>query len=262
MMNAAFSYLGIDETYFAVSLKFEELPEAFGRLKNAGTKGLNVTIPFKSSIIPLLDRLDQTSTRVGAVNVIELLDGKYLGHNSDVDGIVRPLRRRFPDFRPSAVVVIGAGGAARAFVEAMSQIGCLTVTIVVRDTSRASKFFADLTRTYAGMKFGLYSIDQWSMVKGPVDLLFNATPVGTPGRPLPAQLLHLIDPKTIVFDAVYRPVDTELILRAKERGASVVYGLEMLLDQGAVAFELWTGIKAPMEVMEKAIRTNLAGVGS
>ena len=260
MMNAAFSYLGIDETYFALSLKNEELSEAFGRLKDAGTKGLNVTIPFKSSIISLLDGLDQTSKKIGAVNVIRLWDGKYLGQNSDVDGIVRPLSKRFPDFRPDGVVVIGAGGAARAFVEAMNQIGCRTITIIVRDPSRASGFFADLTRIYTGMKLGLCSIDRWSMVKGHVDLLFNATPVGTPGKPLPGQLLHLVDPKTIVFDAVYRPIETELILKAKERGARVVYGYEMLLNQGAVAFELWTGRKAPMEVMEKAILTHLAEV--
>ncbi len=261
MMNAAFSYLGIDGMYYALSLKDGELPETFGRLKNAGIKGLNVTRPFKGSIIPLLDGLDRTSTKVKAVNVVELADRRYIGHNSDVDGIVRPLGRRFPDFRPDRVVVMGAGGAARAFVEAMSQIGCRSITIMVRDPSRASNFMADLARTYAGIKFELYSFDRWSMVKGHFDLLFNATPIGTPDRPLPSQLLQLVDSNTIVFDAVYRPVETELMVNAEERGCHVIHGYEMLLDQGAVAFELWTGREAPLEVMEKAILSHLVEGG-
>ncbi len=263
MMNAAFASLGLDERYFALSLSRDELGERFAGLKRAGIRGLNVTIPFKASIIPLLDGLDQLSSRVGAVNVVRLDDdGRYLGRNTDIAGILGPIRGRFPDMAFDRAVVLGAGGAARAFVEAMSQMRCRSLSAIVRDPSRASGFLAEMIGAYGGMEFELLSFERSQQVKGPVGILFNATPLGAPGNPLPGQIGRLLEPRMVVFDAVYKPVDTELLLAAAGHGCRVIHGYEMLLHQGMLAFEIWTGKKAPSGVMREAVLDHLGGLGS
>jgi shikimate dehydrogenase len=271
MMNAAFSHLGLAERYFALSLEADQLGEWFGRLRRAGILGMNVTLPFKTSIIPLLDALDPVAARVGAVNVIKKKkkadsrsgeESYYVGYNSDVDGIVRPLAEVWgsTDLRHGRALLIGAGGVARAFVEAMSHLECPVIIVVVRDPARAEGFVTEMKRAHPGMDMELYSFDKSSAVEGHVDLLFNGTPVGSVGRTgMPSEIFRLIGPGTTVFDAVYRPIETELIRGAEARGCRVIRGYEMLLNQGAVAFELWTGRSAPLAIMREAILKKLRG---
>ena len=165
MMNAAFSAAGIRATYLTVNVEVGQLPEKFRELKQAGVRGMNVTIPFKNSIMPLLDKLDEVSSRIGAVNVVESRNGKYTGHNTDVDGVMGPLSARFPDLLLRHSLVLGAGGASRAFLEAMRRMGCAKVTVAVRDKSRAATFIEEMTRACEGLEIELRSLRECGSIR-------------------------------------------------------------------------------------------------
>ncbi len=143
----------------------------------------------------------------------------------------------------------------------MRRSGCEKVTVVVREKSRAAIFLKDMTRACEGVHLELRSLHEGDSIGGDVDLVFNATPAGSPGQPFPSEVLPLLDSRTIVFDALYRPMETELIQRAKELGCRVLYGYEMLLGQGVAAFKLWTGKDAPAQAMKNALLRRLEVVG-
>jgi len=253
MMNAAFKTTGIDATYTALSVGRDEFPKKFQELKQE-TGGMNVTIPYKSVVIPLLDGLDPVSSRIGAVNVVKRSGSTWQGYNTDANGISASLKEHGKAIVRSALLV-GAGGAARAFCEAMNQLGCASVTVVVRDPSRGETFIAEMARVFPAMKFNFTTLSSLGHVD--VDLVFNATPIGSADRALPEGLKRVIYGHSIVFDAVYRPMKTDLLRTAELRGCSTIYGYEMLLNQGTMAFEIWTGRQAPKETMRMALLDSL-----
>lgn len=257
MMNAAFKSAGLDAAYEAVSVRRQEFRQRFLELKN-GVSGMNLTIPFKSDVLPMLDGLDDISGRIGAVNVVKREGGRCLGYNTDVNGIVAPLMEHGKDSVRSALLV-GGGGAARAFCEAMSQLGCASITVAVREPSKGQDFVAAMGKVFPTMRFGFTTVSR--LQKADVDLIFNATPIGSGDEALPEPLKRVIYGHSTVFDAVYRPMKTELLRTAELRGCSTIYGYEMLLSQGALAFEIWTGKKAPKETMRRALLESL-GVAS
>jgi len=142
MMNAAFRAVGIDAVYEAVNVGRAEFSDRFLALR-AETSGVNLTIPFKSDVIPLLDALDEVSARIGAVNVVARTGQRYKGYNTDVNGITAPLRERGMG-RVRKALLLGAGGAARAFCEAMSQLGCAEITVAVRDAAKGERFASEM----------------------------------------------------------------------------------------------------------------------
>jgi shikimate dehydrogenase len=219
---------------------------------------MNLTIPFKSEVIPLLDGLDDVAGRIGAVNVVKRDGARNLGYNTDVNGIVAPLREHGKDSVRSALLV-GAGGAARAFCEAMSQLGCGSITVAVREPSKGQEFIKAMAKVFPGVRFGFTTLSR--LQKTDVDLIFNATPIGSGDEALPDPLKRVIYGHSTVFDAVYRPMKTELLRTAELRGCSTIYGYEMLLSQGTLAFEIWTSRNAPKEEMRRALLENL-GVAS
>lgn len=257
MMNAAFSKLSINARYTAISVEEKDLERRFSQLKRKRLRGLNVTIPFKSSIIPLLDGLDALSTRIGAVNTVRKEDRKFIGHNTDVAGIVRPLRRIFDPGQIIRAIVVGSGGAARAFFEAMSRFRCRKISILARDKTRASIFANEMKASFGGTDVVVHSFSEsGQLANSTFQLLFNATPIGWRGTPLPEPVREVVHNSSVVFDAVYRPMLTPLITEAERSGARTIRGYEMLVQQGAAAFELWTKRKAPLNVMkERALRS-------
>jgi shikimate dehydrogenase len=265
MMNSAFKSLGIDASYAALSLERSEFRQRFTELAEEAS-GMNITIPFKSEVIALLDGLDSVSKKIGAVNVIKTSGGQWYGVNTDVAGIVAPVLDRMGGSRMERALLVGAGGAARAFCEAMSQLGCSMVTVAVRDPEKGRSFVEELSLIFPEIEFDAQTIEGLS--EGRVKdagarfgLIFNATPMGSGGIPMADEVKRVIYGTEIVFDAVYRPAETELLKFAKERGCRVVHGYEMLLNQGAAAFEEWTGAPAPVEIMRKALTSSLE-VGS
>ncbi|MGD0637941.1 MAG: shikimate dehydrogenase [Nitrososphaerales archaeon] len=254
MMNAAFRASGVDAVYEALNVGRSEFPGRFLALRDE-ISGINLTIPYKTRVIPLLDALDEVSARIGAVNVVARAGERFKGYNTDVNGITAPLRERGMG-RIRSALLLGAGGAARAFCEAMNQLGCDEVTVAVRDTAKGDRFSSEMASTFGGLRFSVVAIDRIDGVEA--DLVFNATPLGG-ATPLPEPLKRVIYGHATVFDAVYRPMKTELLRTAEEGGSPIICGYEMLLNQGAMAFELWTGKPAPKAVMESALRRALEG---
>ena len=217
-----------------------------------GLRGASVTLPLKETIMPLLDEVDRNAREIGAVNTIVHRDGRLSGYNTDGHGLVRELEEWF-GIRGKTFVVLGAGGAARAALFSLLQAGG-TPVVVNRTPERAEAL--------AG-RFGCRWVPTAEIGRLQADCLINTTPVGmfpeTDRTPLPkwelARFSH-------VMDIIYNPIETKLAKDAKKAGAKVISGVEMLIYQGAASFEIWTGHKAPVEVMRKAALTKLAGAQS
>ncbi len=254
MQNAAFNALGLNCTYIAFRVPVNELKESVESLRSINIAGFNVTVPHKVRVMDHLDELDATAKKAAAVNTVNNIEGIFKGYNTDIHGFIEPLRRRQVDFAGMQVLLLGAGGAARAVVAALSEeSGIAKVVIANRDIERAkglAKMGSDL-----GLKCEAIPLDKAQDVSPESDLIVNSTTLGLNNESSIIDHEH-IKKGSIVYDLVYRPVVTDLIENAKYAQASVVYGYEMLVEQGAKGFEIWTGIPAPRDAMKK----NLLGI--
>ena len=254
MMQAAFDAAGMDCTYEALNVGPEEFGRTMQKLKESRAEGFNVTMPYKASVLPFVGRTDDTSSRIRAVNTVRRDGDIYEGHNTDVSGIIQPLRSR--GIRKVATsAVVGTGGASRAFVSAMNEFGCEELTVMSRNPKAASRYFKEMREGFTSMKIKEASSHQLDAAG--VDVLFNGSPAGTNGTGFTSDPLKLATSATTVFDAVYTPVETGLIRKAKRRGCRVVYGHEMLLSQGAEAFRIWRGTAPPASVMRDSLLASL-----
>lgn len=261
--QAALDHLKLPHRYESWPTPLDGLETRVTGLHAPAVLGANVTIPHKETIVSLLDGIDELSRKVGAVNTIVNSGGRLYGHNTDVEGSLRALRED-GDFDPAAkrVVVVGAGGAARALVVALIEAKASSVVVINRTYSRATALVDDL-RPIAGET----EVDalpdifrSWLSAAVGCDLLVNCTSLGSmgtgdeEGSPVPAEAIRS---GALVYDIIYRPLETNLMRTAKERGARVLGGLPMLIYQGAASFKLWTGQDAPVDVMFSAARRAL-----
>ncbi len=256
MQDAAFAALGIEARYASIDVPPEGLEGAVAALRNAPWLGANVSVPYKTAVVRWLDELSPTARRLGAVNTIVRRGDRLYGDNSDLSGFARSLADLAVPLEGTDVVVLGAGGAARAVVAALVDLGA-SVAIHNRTRERADALVADLAP-------GARVLTD-EEVDGAVDtarLLVQTTSVGMaggpPGSPLPPGVL----PRTgAVVDLVYRPPVTPLLAASRDAGLEVRNGLPMLVYQGAVSFEAWTGRSAPVAVMGRAAEIALGGPG-
>jgi shikimate dehydrogenase len=254
MQNAAFAAKGLNCTYIAFRVPEAELNESIESLRSINIAGFNVTSPHKASVMRYLDELEHTAKKAAAVNTVSNIEGIFRGYNTDVYGFIEPLRKRQVDFRGMHVLLLGSGGAARAVVAALAEEnGIAKVLIANRDLHRAEEL-ANLAAGL-GMKSEVLPLAGVQDVSPVCDLIVNATTLGMNNESSVIDYLH-IQKGCIVYDMVYRPLVTDLIENAKYAQASVVYGYEMLIEQGAKAFEIWTGLSAPRDAMKK----NLLGI--
>lgn len=258
--QAALDYYGLDVRYEAWETEAEELAATVARLREPACLGANVTIPYKETVIPLLDGLDEVAATVGALNAIVNRDGQLWGHSTDGEGFLRSLRQEGGyDVRGARVLVLGAGGAARSVVLVLLRAGATAVTVTNRTWARAQRLVEDLRPRAGGGELQAvpYTPAALAEAVSAASLLVNCTSVGmryTPQEgelPLPPEL---IPPAALVFDIVANPVETRFLAEARRRGARALNGLAMLVYQGAASFELWTGLPAPVEVMLEAAR--------
>ena len=245
MMNTAFRRETVNAVYLA--LQTSKADDLFKLAKEIPIQGFSVTMPLKEDIIPLLERTDPLSTKIGAVNtVLRAQDGKFYGFNTDVAGIVGPLERRL-SLKGAKVLVLGAGGAARAAV-----FGCRDKGAEVWILNRTPETAQKLARQ-AGAK----TIKRDAVAKTGFDVIINATPIGMTGQKA-AQLLGPEDlTARIVFDLVYNPIETPLLKMARQKGLTAISGVEMFVQQGARQFEIWTGKPAPEEEMLRVVLHSL-----
>ncbi len=245
MHNAAFAELGENSVYLPFPL--QDLEGGIAGLKAIGVKGLSVTIPYKEAVIPLLDVIEDVARKIGAVNTIEMreVDGRKLlcGSNTDWLGANRALSGKV-SLRGAQVVLLGAGGSARAIGFGLQQEGA-QVILCSRTEARGRKLAADLGCLW-------HPLDEADSLEG--EILVNATSVGMQPEvqlsPVPQAILSRFQ---VVMDIVYAPLETKLLREAKGAGCQVVNGLEMLLYQGVAQFELWTGKAAPVEMMRQKL---------
>jgi shikimate dehydrogenase len=250
MHNAAYQKMGLDFVYLTFRVKPEQLSQAVAGFKALNVRGFNVTIPHKVAILPLLDSLDPLAEKIGAVNTVVNDKGKLKGYNTDAEGFLRALTSG--GFKPKAksAVVLGAGGASRAISYILAKKGVrLTILNRAQELDWA-KDIACLIRKELGKEVEVLELGNLAGALNGVDLLVNATSVGmSPSAnvsPVPAGLLTKAP---LVFDIVYNPSKTKLLKDAEAVGAKTVGGVDMLAWQGALAFEKWTGEKAPVELM-------------
>ena len=254
MHNAAFRERGIDYLYAPFRVKREELGKAIEGMRALNVKGLNVTIPHKVDVIPFLDELDPMAEKIGAVNTIVNENGVLKGYNTDATGFLQALVEKGIEPEGKNVLILGAGGASRAISLILAGRDArltilnrlLELDWAVELADRISKIFA---REVKALELNRENLAE-PLAKA--DILVNATSVGMSPNidqtPVDSDLLR---PGLIVFDIVYNPIKTRLLREAEAAGAETISGVEMLVWQGALAFEKWTGLKAPVELMRK-----------
>jgi shikimate dehydrogenase len=248
MHNAAFAALKLDFTYLPFEVSPGALREAVNAVGALGLRGVNVTIPHKESVLRFLDEVDPLARRIGSVNTIVNKNGVLKGYNTDATGFIKDLKNN--GFNPSntTVIIVGAGGAGRAVAAALNRAGAKKIFITDMLESRAKSLASNIKRAE------FISFRAWKGKIEAAGLLVNATPAGMrPGKPLAAA--KELTKEIFVYDLVYNR-RTELLNEAVNARARCAGGLGMLLNQGAAAFELWTGKKAPLEIMRKALIKN------
>ncbi|WP_134700102.1 shikimate dehydrogenase [Ammoniphilus sp. YIM 78166] len=259
MQNAAFQKLGLNFAYAAFPVANENLQDAVNGIKALGFRGVNVTIPHKVEIMAYLDEIDEEAKDIGAVNTIVNDGGKLIGYNTDGAGYVRSLLQE-TSFRLEGkrVLVIGAGGAARAVSISLARHGVKQIMIANRSVDKA-KMLADRAARYTEAKaIDLDNLDSNTLSN--TDLLINTTSVGmypqVDDLPIPREYLHS---GLLVSDLIYNPMKTRILKEAAQAGASTHEGLGMFIHQGALAFKLWTGNEAPIDVMRNVVLEKLRG---
>jgi shikimate dehydrogenase len=250
MHNAAFLACGLDSKFVfaAARVRESDLAPAISGLRALDVQGVSCTQPHKVSVMRFLDEIDNDAKEVGAVNTVVNRDGRLCGYNTDLLGVTLPLKKRTA-LRGKKVALIGAGGAARAALFGLRK-ECAEVTVFNRSEERG-RALADA----AGCVFR--PLSEFGACSG-FEIIVNTTSLGMNPHPeetpLAAEQIHA---GQIVFDAVYAPYQTRLLKEARSRGAEVVHGTEMFVAQGAAQFELYTGMPAPIGVMEQALHLHL-----
>jgi shikimate dehydrogenase len=263
MQNAALKHCRLGMQYGRFHILPDELPQALNLIRGLDFVGVNLTVPHKIRALSLIDAIDPDAGRTGAVNTVSIDHGTLRGFNTDGRGFSRAIRKEFSvDLRDLRVLVLGAGGAARAIAMQCAKENCERLVIAHRSLEKATRLAHELRDFFVGPKvFGPVPRLQavvWEEAAirfqiAHIDLVVNATPLGlnrSDPSPVPARLLA---PHSMVYDTLYSTDRTSLVAAAIEAGARGANGLSMLLYQGALAFEIWFRREAPLEVMSKGI---------
>ncbi|NIM26302.1 MAG: shikimate dehydrogenase [Nitrososphaeria archaeon] len=247
--SAAFRELNLDCSYIAYRIPKGELKDGIEGLKKIKIDGFNVTIPHKVEMMKYLDKMDESCSLIGAVNTVTNDHGVLKGYNTDMDGFLDPFNKKKLRINEKKILLLGAGGAARAIVAAFAKKNAKQITIANRTLEKANNL-AQFSKTI-GLDANGIDISNVDKLEG-YDIIVNATSIGLKNESSPISL-DSIKPNTIVYDIVYMPMNTDFLKTAKEKGATIIYGYEMLLGQAVRAFEIWHGVEAPYNAMKKAL---------
>lgn len=272
MHNAALAELGLDWVYLALPTPAEQLETVVRGLEALDCRGLNVTLPHKQAVARLCRSLSPLAERVGAVNtLVRHPEGGWLGDNTDVTGFLAPLQASGSAWQGQRAVVLGCGGSARAVVAALVELGCGAITVAGRSSARLEGLLGPC-RSWAPQVQGLAWDSHTATLQhalAQADLVVNTTPVGMASAtnpeaaqqsPLRPAELEALRPGSTVYDLIYTPRPTALLQAASARGCHSLDGLEMLVQQGAAALRLWSGLETvPVAAMRAAA---LAQLGS
>ena len=247
MHNAAFLSKAINAVYLA--FETEDMEGCIRSIRALNIKGMSVTIPFKSAVIPYLDEIDPLAGKIGAVNTIINKDGRLSGYNTDALGALKAIEEKKVILPGRTCLIIGAGGAARAIGFSLKERG-VAISVVNRSPSRGKDLAHSLECPYIPLD---------ELGKSRADILIQTTPVGMyPDIELCPVPETVFDEKTVVMDIIYNPLETRLLKMAKMRGSITINGLSMFINQGAEQFRLWRDIDPPISVMRQAVEEALS----
>ena len=248
--SAAFRELNLDSSYIGYRIPKGELEGGVEGLKKIKINGFNVTIPHKIEMMKYLDKMDESCSIIGAVNTVVNNEGVLKGYNTDMDGFLEPLKKRNITIQNSKVLLIGAGGAARAIVAGIAKEKAGSIDIANRTIEKANNLSEFSTKL--GLSASVKKIESIDTATENYDIIINATSIGLKDEPSPISF-EGINEKTVVYDIVYTPMNTDFIKKAKVKNAIIIYGYEMLLGQATRAFEIWHEMKAPYNAMKKSL---------
>jgi shikimate dehydrogenase len=261
MHKAAFAALGIDATYVRFRVTKEHLRAAVRGLQALDIQGANVTVPHKEAVLAYLDEVSDEARAIGAVNTIVRQGERLLGHNTDADGLVRALEERGVNLANANVVIVGAGGAARASVVGLARRGAAKISVMARKPALGTALIHEVRSVCSAAVLEALPCEepQLRTVMASATLLVQATSAtlgsGADTHVFAQSLpLEALPKDAHVIDLVYNPLDTAVLARAAGLGLRTLDGLGMLLHQGALAFTLWTGRPAPLEAMRMVLR--------
>ncbi len=255
MHNAALAHLGLDFVYLPFAIAPADLPTAIDGFAAIGVQGFNITIPHKQAILPLLSNITDAANAIGAVNTVWRTDQGWSGTNTDVTGFLAPLKDR--DWTGQTALILGNGGAARAVVAACAELGMAQIQILGRSPEKLTTFL----NSWQGAAFAdRISVHLWPEVDERLPqagLVVNATPLGMAphieASPLSTDQIAQLPDHAVAYDLIYTPRPTQFLKLAADRGLTAIDGLEMLVQQGAAALEIWIQQPAPVEVMRTAL---------
>ncbi len=260
--NSAFDACNLDMVYTAFHVNKGGLEGALAGVRSLGIRGLSVTIPHKVDILPFLDSVEPLARRVGSVNTVTNRDGHLSGLSTDGPGALRALEAKQVEAAGKSILLLGSGGAARAIAFALADLSPapkLRILGIERDELR--QLAEDLVESSeAPVQWAILDRDGIAAGLEEAEIVVHATPVGMAPKIEDSLIPEgMLRSDQVVFDAVYTPFETKLLRIAREAGAGVVPGLGMFVHQAAIQFELWTGKKAPVDVMTETVRRALAG---
>lgn len=252
MMEKAFVARGLDWRYLTLEVAPENLADAVRGMRAMGFRGCNLTIPHKVAVIPLLDRTTESAGLMGAVNCVNRVGTELIGDNTDGKGFVQSLRE-VTDPAGKNVVILGAGGAARAIAVEVGLAGAAKITIVNRSEARGQEL-AELISTKVDVECTYVKWEGDYEVPAETDVVINATSIGLGDAEARVPVATAtLEPDMVVADVIFNPPETRLIRDARERGCQTLDGLGMLVNQAVIGFKIWTGQDASADVMREAL---------
>lgn len=257
--NAAFEYLGLECCYVPFPVEAGRLGVAINAISALNIAGLNVTVPHKEGVIPYLSELSEEAMMIGAVNTIKVSGERLLGYNTDGKGFIVSLREAGESVNGRSILMLGAGGAAKALVFAAAEGAAGKIIIANRTEGKAESLKGQVQKHFPSVKVEATGMgyDDLREVSNKVDMIINTTSLGLKKgdpSPMPREFLHR---DLFVCDLIYNPPDTELVRYAKDLCRGYMNGLGMLLHQGAASFKLWTDIEPPVHIMRQALQDAL-----
>ncbi len=261
MHNAAIAKLGVNYVYITLPVKPENLADAINGFSAINLAGFNITIPHKQAILPFLSEVSDIAKAVGAVNTVWRTPNGWAGTNTDVEGFLAPLHTYNRNWQQTSAIILGIGGAARAVVAGLSQLGIAEIHCIGRDINKLEAFKQSWQNSPVPVNIITHTWEELNALISDCGLIVNTTPVGMYPKiekmPLSSEQIALLKPETIAYDLIYTPSPTEFLKAAKQAGVIGIDGLEMLVQQGAAALKIWLNQPVPVDIMRDSLKAAL-----